>query len=241
MSVTPEDLMAYADGALEGADRARVEAAIAADPSLQAQVEKHRALSGLLTAAYAPVLEEAVPTRLTQAAREAPTADNVASIESARSRRPPSPWRLREWGAMAAALLLGVIIGGQTLRPADTIVASYDGLEARGALARALETQLAADDGPVRIGISFRSKSGDACRTFSASSGALNGLACKNGPNWRIDIAMRGAALAATEFRTAGVETPPEVLARVDEMIVGDPLDATGERRARSQNWRALK
>lgn len=241
MSVTAEDLMAYADGALEGADKARVEAAIAADPSLWAQVERHRALSGRLAAAYAPMIEEAVPPRLTRAAREAPTADNVASLDAARARRATSPWRVREWGAMAAALLLGVIIGGQTLRPAGGIVASHDGLEARGALARALETQLAADDGPVRIGLSFRSKSGDACRTFSASSGALNGLACKDGASWRIDIAMRGAARTATEFRTAGVDTPPEVLARVDELIVGDPLDATDEKQARSQRWRAVK
>ncbi len=239
MSVTHEDLMAYADGELDGADKARVEAAIAAAPDLRAVVDGHRALRSRLSAAYAPVVEEPVPARLLDAVRAQPAMDNVVSLGAARAKRTPGQWQAREWAAMAAALLVGVIVGGQALRPASAIVAANGGLEARGALARALDTQLAADQGAVRIGVTFRTIDGDTCRTFAAQGGGLNGLACKENAKWRVDMAMRGESRPATEFRTAAAETPPEVLARVDAMIAGEPLDAVQEKDARARRWTA--
>ncbi len=239
MTVTPEDLMAYADGELDGAAKARVEAAIAADPALRAVVVDHRKLRGRLSAAYAPVLDEAVPARLVQAAQAKPATDNVVAFGAARAKRLPPQWSAREWGAMAAALLVGVIVGGQALRPQGGVVAENGALEARGALARALDTQLAADAGAVRIGVTFRTIDGDICRTFAADGGALNGLACKEDDEWRVDVAMRGETRPATEFRTAAAETPPEVLARVDALIAGEPLDATQEKAARDGKWLA--
>ena len=236
MTVTSEELMAYADGELEGADKARVEAALADAPDLQARVEKHRALRGSLAVAYAPVLDEPVPARLVNAAKAAPVVDNVVPIGAARARR---PWGVREWGAMAASLVVGLLVGAQALRPdAGPIVASDGALEARGALARALDTQLAADNGAVRIGVTFRTQAGETCRTFAADAGALNGLACHEDARWRVDMAMRGEARPATEFSTAGSETPAAVLSRVEALIAGDPLDAAAEKAARDRRWK---
>ena len=59
-----ETLMAYADGELEPAQRAAVEAALAADPTLVVRVEQHRALRRKLNAKFDRVLMETVPDAL---------------------------------------------------------------------------------------------------------------------------------------------------------------------------------
>ena len=237
MTVTHEDLMAFADGELHGADKARVVAALAAEPDLQVVIDNHRALASRLSAAYAPVLDEPVPARLTQAAQTQPSADNVVSLGAVRAMRTPGQWSVREWSAMAAALLVGVIVGGQALRPDNAIDASNGALEARGALARALDTQLAADKGAVRIGVTFRTSSGDTCRTFAADGGALLGLACSDGGEWHVDMAMTSDGLPSTEFRMANVEIPRAILSRIEGMIQGEPLDAEQEKAARDRHW----
>jgi hypothetical protein len=40
------------------------------------------------------------------------------------------------------------------------------------------------------------------------------------------------------EYRTAGSDTPGAVLAAVDSLIAGDPLDAAAERAARDSGWK---
>lgn len=236
MTVSPEELMAYADGELGEADVARVESALAADPALQAQVEKHRALRASLSAAYEPILEEPVPARLTGAARRDA---GVVHLSAARAKRvAPTGWLVREWAAIAAALVVGVIVGGRMLGGDGLVTTANDGLVARGVLARALDGQLAAESGPVRIGLSFRTADSRACRTFAADNGALNGLACRDGSEWRIDMTMRGEARVRTDFRTAAAETPAPILERAEALMAGDPLDAAAERAARDTGWK---
>jgi len=74
VSIPDEKLMAYADGELDAVERAQVEAAIDADPSLARRVEKHRALRSKVSSAYASVLDEPVSERLLNAVRGAPAA-----------------------------------------------------------------------------------------------------------------------------------------------------------------------
>jgi len=244
MTVTPEELMAYADGELTGDDKARVEAAIAGDSALRAEVERHRRMRGLLQKAYGGVIDEPMPAHLTQAARgTAPeAAEAPIDLAAARAKRIAAPvlreWRGREWGAMAAALIVGVLVGGQTLNRGGLI---GDDLVAQGALSRALETQLAADEGrQIRIGVSFVNATGAPCRTFAADRGALQGLACKDAGAWRIDTALRGEQQSATEFRMAAVETPAALLARVEDLANDQgTLDAAAERAARDGGWKA--
>ena len=69
MSISDETLMAYADGELEPAQRAEIEAAMAADPKLAERVEQHRALRRKLNAAYDPVLLETARTLQVSRAR----------------------------------------------------------------------------------------------------------------------------------------------------------------------------
>jgi anti-sigma factor RsiW len=64
MIVTHEELAAYADGELEGAEAARVVLAVAASPELMRVVQRHRALRERIGAEFAPILRQKVPERL---------------------------------------------------------------------------------------------------------------------------------------------------------------------------------
>ena len=57
MKFSQEDLMAYADGELDAETRAAVEAAMAEDPSIAAEVARHRALRDRVHGAFAGTLE----------------------------------------------------------------------------------------------------------------------------------------------------------------------------------------
>lgn len=231
MSVDTEKLMAFADGELSEAERAEIETALAQDPELREQVEAHRAMRSRLALAFDGALDEPVPPRLTEAAqtqRQAEVIDFTA--------RRAAKWSFREYGAMAASIALGLVVGIGVLQPPAPMVATAsNGLEAQGALSQALDTQLASNEaGAVRIGVSFRNHEGAYCRTFDLTEGGASGVACRANDGWRIPL-LSGSATGG-EVRTAGAS--PEVLNAVDAMIAGDPLDADAERAARDADWR---
>jgi hypothetical protein len=113
---------------------------------------------------------------------------------------------------------------------------------AEGAIARTLSGQLSADQtakSPVQIGISFRSRAGDYCRTFSLrNSSELAGMACRQGEDWRVQALARGETVTNGAYRQAGSALPKAVWQAVEETISGEPLDAQGEAEAKSKGWR---
>jgi hypothetical protein len=229
MSVDDDTLMAFADGELSGDERAAVESALAGDPALRAKLEAHKRLRARLSAAFDGVLTEPVPERLS-AATPAPVAD-VVNLAERRTRK----WSAREWGAMAASVAAGLLIGVGVMNAQAPLVAASDGgLEARGALAQALNSQLASDaPSAVRIGLSFVSRDNGYCRTFSVIRSNMSGLACREGDGWTIAMTAQGGG---GEVRTAGA--PEAILAVVDAMIVGEPFDRAAEEEARANGWR---
>jgi len=90
--------------------------------------------------------------------------------------------------------------------------------------------------------LSFRSKSGDYCRTFSLT-GSGSGLACREGSDWKIKALAESprAATNSGNFRTAASEDSPAIRAAVEASIDGEPLDHTGEVAARRAGWAAAK
>jgi len=232
----PQVLMAYADGELAAADARLVEAAMAGDPALARIVEEHRALRAQLAGAFESVLAAPVPARL-QAALHA---------SSTPARRPR--WTRREWLAMAASLVVGMALalalpqlavrtrGAAGLAPA-LVDADWT---ARGALARALDDQLAGQAlAGVRPGLSFRMQDGRYCRTFQLQARrALAGLACRDGTAWRVSTLAAASEDGAAPMQQAGSTLPPAVLADIDARIAGASLDAEGERSARAHGWR---
>jgi hypothetical protein len=229
MSVDKETLMAFADGELSGDEAASVEAALAGDPALRDKLEAHRRLRTQLSAAFDGALTEPVPERLSGAAQ--PRAAEVVSLAERRAMK----WSAREWGAMAASIAAGLVIGVGVMNTQAPMVAAVDGgLEARGALAQALDTQLASDEaGQVRIGLSFVSQDNNYCRTFSVTRSDTSGLACRDGDGWTIAMTAQGGG---GEVRMAAAQET--ILAAVDAMIAGEPLDQAAEQEARAQGWR---
>lgn len=224
---TPEQIAAFADGQLEGAELERIAAAIAADPALEKQVAAHRALARRLGAHFAPIAAEPVPDHLA-ALLKAPQ-DNVASLADARARRKGPPrWAWLAGPALAASLVLAL-----TLRPASD--AGY----ADAQLASALDSQLVAGqqaDAPVRVLLSFRDAGGAYCRAFERAASAA--IACRDAQGWQLrnhSAASSGGAPAG-EYRQAG--SAGDVLAAAQAMAAGPALTAEEELAARRNGWR---
>ena len=258
MTISDEILMAYADGELDAASRASVEAAMQEDPQIGKRVARHRALRETMQGAFAGVLNEPVPERLIAAARgqtaaapaqtaapKAAVVDLSAAREAARRKDSAAP----RWQpvAIAASLMLGLGLGFLAWHgPRGLILpGTGGGLVASAALAEALSSQLSDDRSPGRVavtGLSFRDKSGDYCRTFSLTgSRASSGLACREGADWRIKALAQSPHAAANpgNFRTAGSEDSPAIRAAVEASIDGEPLDHAGEIAAREAGWTA--
>lgn len=233
----PEMLMAYADGELDPISAKRVERAIADDPLLADQVERHRQLRAMLEESFSPIAEAPLPEGLRSLVPSAPVID-IAAARAARS-RPPLPRRWSAWGtggAIAASLVLGLMIGQ---RIDQGPVATRGGaLVASGGLARTLDTQLASaqsTDSELRMLVSFRDQSGSVCRSFSGET--ISGIACKDDRGWVLRETRGGMRASTTAFRQAG-STETSLLADAQAMMAGDPLDAQAEAKAKANGWR---
>ena len=225
MTIDRETLMAYADGALDPIATKRVERAVAADPELREQVERHRALTAKLRAAYAPTAQpvpDAIAARLRDAAKVVPLAHKQRGL-----RRERTVWL----GAVAASLVTGLLAGPMLFpRDARTGIAFDHGRAiARGEIAQALDTQLAstqAANARVRIGVTFRERDDRLCRTFER--GETGGIACAQGRDWEIRRLYDGIAEQDAAYRQAS-SAAAAMMADAQAMMIGDPLDRSQE------------
>lgn len=244
MLFSDETLMAYADGEVDADLRRRIEAAMALDPSIGERVAKHRRLRADLGAAFGGVLEEPVPNRLLDAATSPATVATVADLKAARVTRQSAThsrrWSWVEWTSIAASLVIGILAGRTALHPSgsDLFVASGEEIVARGELSAALTDQIGqAGDGKVRIGLTFRAKSGEYCRTFVTDAAA--GFACHESNEWRIRALREDVADArGGDYRMASTELPPFILDAVEQSIAGEALDREQEQAARARGWK---
>ncbi len=243
--------MACADGELDEQGRFEVELAMRHDPAVAEKVRSHMVLRSAVFKAYASTLKEAVPQRLQVAAGQSAKVVQLDSVRQLRTPPPPvaAPARRRlsglEWGALAATLVVGVLIGGagvQSLGAGEQFAAVEAGsgvLAAQGTLAQALSQQLAsapAATSDVALGVSFVDQDGNYCRSFKLSKAA--GLACHSGGEWRIPVMSDSAVGAAGTYRQAGAAMPQSVLDAIDARISGKTLDAAAEKAAMSRGWK---
>jgi hypothetical protein len=125
----------------------------------------------------------------------------------------------------------------------DLVTSRGGQLLANSVLSHALSEQLAStqtDQSAVRVGVSFKSKAGTYCRTFTAhESTTLAGLACRDHDDWRVQVLAQTTSTPEnnTAYRQAGSALPKSVLQAVDDNISGEPLDAAAESAAREKNW----
>lgn len=246
MTFSDETLNAYVDGELDEATRAVLEAAMATDPRLAERISRQRALRERVRDAFAPSLTEPVPERLLASVRGAPAGARAGNVIPFGA-RPRPRWSWPQWGAIAASLIVGVLLGPLLLRPSAPqapIESSGGRVLASGVLAHALSQQLASAQprgGPVAIGVSFRARSGGYCRTFVLhETQSLAGLACREGPEWAVMALARSEARSTGGgggYTQAGSALPPAVSRTLDELIAGEPLDAAGEAAASARGW----
>lgn len=250
MKYDDETLMAFADGELDELQRAEITAAMEKDPGLAQRVARHRALRAQVAGAFGNLLDEPAPERLVNVARGArPPAANtrrggdVVQFPVRGSRHPAMSWRGREWGAIAASLVLGGLISWKLLVPSESMmVASGNSLVARGTLASALDRQLAStqlESDPVWIGLSFETGDGHLCRSFELRDAGTAGLGCKVDGEWRIPVTSEAPVRSGGVRQAAS--PPPAVLQVIEARISGDPLDPAAEEKARDAGWNAAR
>jgi hypothetical protein len=244
VNISDEQLDAYVDGELPEAQRALVAEAIARDANLAQRVARQEALRERLRGTFDAVLLEPVPDRLLGLVKREKFAAvaPVADLSAAREKRRPA----FGWYAIAASILVGSIAGLLTAQwSAGTELTTFkDGkLIAHGELATALDRQLTSaisTDASVHVGLSFKAKSGEYCRTFDiAGTEGSAGLACYDRQHWGVVtlIAKPAKQGAGPAYRMAGSDIPPLLLQSVSENISGEPLDAQAELRARDAGW----
>lgn len=230
MSVTREELAAFADGELDSKQHAEIERAVEADPELAREVAAHRALRARLSAHYAPILDEPVPESLAASLRQQ---DSVVDMAEQRKARSTPRSGIPRWGwmvgpALAACLILALFI------PRGSGPQGYAGQQ----VATALDDQLVATqpaDAPVRVLLSFRDGSGAFCRAFAAAE--QGGIACKDAQGWRIMERVDGSNIESGEYRQAG-SVSAELMAHVQEMAKGPALNAEQESVAKGRLWK---
>ena len=241
-----QSLMAYVDGELDATQRAAVERALSADETLRARVAALHSQRHRVSAAFAGVLNESVPQRLTGLlANVAAPSDaipaavvNLGEARAVRAQRRSIVPGWAQWGGMAASVVLGVLLGVQfSGRGDDVSLDLHDGhLVALGPLGQALSTQLASTRGaPVAVQLSFVDRAGAYCRTFSTA--AIAGLACRRDGHWDVQTLAAAESAADGVMHPAASSLPRAVLDAVDQHIAGDALDTASERRARDQGW----
>lgn len=232
-----EALQAYLDGQADEATRARIDAARQRDPALDEAIVRDERMRARLHGAFDDVLDEPVPEALRAVLeRPVPQAARVVDLAARRDAR----WRMPVY-ALAASLAL--VAAAWWLRPVDAAPWAREGgaLVARGDFARAMETALASApvDG-MRVGVTFRDRDGRWCRSFDGVDGAWQGLACRDGEAWRVEVLVHAPALDG-EVRQASAAMSPAVLAAIDARIDGEAVDAAGERAAVASGWVRLR
>jgi hypothetical protein len=236
---------AYVDGALGAEAAARLEADSRRDAALASRIARQRELRASLRASFDPVLDEPIPQRLLDTLARSGPGGVVTPIGAARKDRAAVPrrWSLREWSAIAATLVIGVLLGLLAVRTANRpIEPSQNGLVAAGYLDAALSTQLSGggeDAGAAaRIGMTFRAAAGEYCRTFMLRSGE-DGLACRRAGRWSI-VALEDRGAGQPDdggFRQASSALSPAMLDTITSLGAGDPLTADEERQRVGQGW----
>lgn len=221
-------LIALVDGELDEVNRRRVERAVADNPALAERLAQHRAIRESLSGHYAPVAEEPVPDRFRALLTESETV-----VPMTRPVRRWGGWAMG--GAIAASLVLGLAVGRFSGGETGPIGMQGGTLMAQGELARALDGQLASaqDGATVRMELSFRRKGGGWCRSFD---GAVAGVACRQDDGWQVQQILPGMT-QGSDYRQAS-SADARLMATVDALIDGAPVDAAGEKAAQAKGWR---
>lgn len=264
--VSDEMLMAFADDALDGAERAAVLAYLSGHPDARERVAMFALTRNRLIQLLNERLVEPVPERLL--ATIMGTQADPAAAGQGPARRPARLWDAvaaslggffsrASLGLSAASLALGAVAGivvGTHMSargtPGEALVALRGGaIVADGALAAALETS--AGDKPATFAsadgaatwtpvLTFESQDGRFCRQYALSAGSSGqsaALACRAATgHWRIEASLTLSQAGGTALVRPSGRTG-EIEDKVAGMIKGDAIVGAAEQGLIARHW----
>ena len=232
MTITPEQLAAYADGELDDVTAARMRREIEADPVMAQQLAQLTALRGMLADRFDPILAEPVPVQLSQPLVEAAKVVDLSAVRAARQTLWQRPvFRLAAGSAIAASLVAVLMIGQRPAAPSG-----YADTQLAAALDGTLSGQTASDG--TELLLSFRTADGSACRGYSGK--AASGIACRDAQGWKIRQTGASGTKSTSEYQQAG-SASAAIMAAAQDLAAGPALDAAAEEAARKSGWIAQK
>jgi hypothetical protein len=234
--ISDEELMAFADGALDEARARVVSGLVAGDATLARRVERLRAGTAALKGAFAGQLDLQAPERLRSIVEKAPV--NVVPLKP---RRPSAP----VWASLAAAaacLVIGFGLGRLGGGAGLFEMRGDHALVAAGDLRGALENSASGSGvGDARIALTFPQADGGYCRVFRIDRGAraaTAGLACKAHDDWAVVALGETGASGHGGIEQAAADIPEAVLQAAADRQGGDALDARAEAAALGAHWK---
>jgi len=230
--ISDEQLSAFLDAELPPADMTIIRDAIAEDEELAERLAELALVDQLVAETYRRIDQAPMPQGIHQL---------IASPrkKSATIIRFPALTATRFLpGALAAGLVMAIGLG---------VILSLDQGSDNGwpALANALETSPSGhtrplvDGGTLTPRLTFIDSTGDYCRVYrqSFSDGtAQDGIGCRRNGRWQpVEHSERRPVADADSYRTASGSLAIDPI--VDQMISGDPLDASVETQVMANNW----
>jgi len=225
-----ELICAYLDGELDQEKRALVEHRLASDKGAAARLERMRGADALIRRAL-PRFASDAHDPIAALIMERPL--NVVKLVE-------RTW-VRRAAAIAAACVIGVLVGRLS---GSEQVSDIDPQMRLGAeIERVLENTPSGQSAPimggeVHMALSVQTETGVFCRQFRAVSGlhAADGLACRDGGQWRL-VVQSAAAREAAAYNTAAAEVSP-MDAAINELGGATVLDESEERALIAADWR---
>jgi hypothetical protein len=259
--IPDEILMAFADGELDAAECARVEAYLRTSAEGVRRLEVFASTGRGLADLFEQPMHEPIPQLLIDAA----TAEKVSGLNQARrvtGQRLAQFWNRPVYMALAASVAIAAIgASGFWLRKGSTSADSNYGLAmpetgdkwAVEGLNSALETVasgtvvtqvIAGGAATIEPAFTFATSDDRYCRQYVITRSteiAYGGVACRTtGGRWRVVAhePFRPKARQDQQIVTAGKVSLPSIDAIVDHLIAGDALSADAERSVMTGGWR---
>ena len=260
-TISDEMLMAYADGELDGCDRAGIEDYLANSSDGAGRLAVFAATGRGLAGMFEQPMLEPVPKRLLDAIHlgaGGATVGNVVAFE--RPQRRAVATVQRNWALLAASVAALAIAAGSygfrsqpaagemfatKLSPSSERIAvaelasALDGIRSRASAARVI----AGTAVTIKPVLTFATADKDFCRQYVISrSGpdAIGGVACRDSSGqWQIrtHVAIAPEKSNGDAIAPAGKDGNAEIGAAIDALINGNALDGEQEDAALKNGW----
>ena len=187
--ITDETIIAFVDGELPPDEAASVRTAISNNETLAANAARYRALRSHIDQAFGSVVREPLPDRFHQLFQDVKPSPIPASFPLLG--RWSSAMTSASWGAIAASLAIGVIVGNLFMAPHEPTLdfALYQDGGAEGLLAVLIKEPSGAPIDGAEIIATYQNTEGDICRKFVIGDERRGqGLACRQrgGGDWSV-------------------------------------------------------